>query len=174
MYEPKDINVSMAIVVTDKNSNKINETLKHNYNYYCKYNKILITNNKKIDYYNNGEKYHIYETNSYQILENYDIAMKNCNTEWCFLLQAGTYLTKNLIKKLSMFIFSDKDIIFPVKNRVYDFIKNPLNGLLINKNTYNNIGVFGKDNPEDIIKLLWAADAVKFGCTFKAIVGCKI
>lgn len=174
MYEPKDLDVSIGIVTTDKVSNKINETLRYNYDFYSCYKKILITNDKNINYYNQGETYDIYETKSYQFLENYDIAMKHCKTEWCFLVKAGTYLTKNLIRKLSMFIFSEKDIIFPVKNRIYDFTKNPLNGLLINKNTYNKIGIFGKDNPEDIIKLLWATDAVKIGCQFKAIVGIKI
>ena len=174
MYEPKEIDVSMAIVITDKVTNKINETLKYNYDYYSKYKKILITNDVKFNYFSQNEKYDIYHTESYQVLENYDIALKNCNTEWCFLVQAGTYLTKNVIKKLSKFILSDKDIIFPVKKRVYEFTKNPLNGLLINKNTYNKIGKFGKDNPIDIIKLLWGADAAKYGCLFKAIVGLNI
>lgn len=174
MYEPKELDVSVAIVVADKATNKINETLRYNYEHFIKYKKILVTNDLKFNYYNQEEKYDIYGTDSYQILENYDIAMHNCKTEWCFLVQAGSYLNKNIIKTLSKFILSDKDIIFPVKKRVYEFTKNPLNGLLINKNTYNKIGKFGKDNPIDIIKLLWANDAVNYGCLFKAIVGLNI
>lgn len=171
MFEPKDLNISMGIVIVDNNFKKINETLKFNYEHYEKYEKIIITNNLDYPYYSQDKEYKKYYSNSFQILENYDLVMKNCKTEWCFLVQAGTYLRKNIIKKLTQFIFEDTDILFPVKNRIYEFIKNPLNGLLINKNTYNKIGRFGKDNPEEIIKLLWGADAAKLGCKFKAIVG---
>jgi len=45
--------------------------------------------------------------------------------------------------------------------------------VLINKNFYKQVGFFGKQNPEDIIKLLWATDAIKLGGTFKSIVGVK-
>ena len=170
MFEPKELDVSMAIVITDRNTNKINETLRHNFKLFDKYKKIIITNNLEFNYFDN-ENLNKIQSKSFQLLENYDIALKNCDTEWCFLLHAGSCLHFDIIRKLSKFITSDSDIIFPVKNRIYDFIKNPLNGLLINKKTYNKIGVFGKDNPEDIIKLLWAADAAKAGCFFKAIVG---
>lgn len=170
MFEPKELDVSMAVVITDKNTNKINETLRYNYKLFDKYKKIIITNNLDFNYFNDEKLNKIY-TKSLQLLENYDIALKNCDTEWCFLLHAGSCLQFDLIRRLSKFITSDLDILFPVKNRIYDFIKNPLNGLLINKKTYNKIGIFGKDNPEDIIKLLWAFDAAKEGCLFKAIVG---
>ena len=45
MFEPKNLDVSMAIVVADKNTNKINETLRYNYKIFDKYKKIIITNN---------------------------------------------------------------------------------------------------------------------------------
>jgi hypothetical protein len=174
MYEPKELNVSMAIVAIDRDTNKINETLRHYYDFYTNYKKILITNDLKFDYYNKGQEYDIYHSDSFQVLENYDIALRNCKTEWCFLVQAGTYLTKHLIKKLSIFVLNEKDIIFPVKNRIYEFVKNPLNGLLINKNTYNKVGGFGKDNHLDIIKLSWGYNASIEGCKLKAVVGIKI
>lgn len=173
MFEPKDLDVSMAIVVIDNNYNKINETLKYNYKEYDNLEKIIITNNLQFNYFND-ENLKKYNTDSFQVLENYDIALKNCKTEWCFLLHAGSYLHFNVMKRLSKFITSDKDILYPVKNRIYEFIKNPLNGLLINKKTYNKIGAFGKDNPEHIIKLLWASDAIKEGCLFKAVTGINL
>ena len=83
---------------------------------------------------------------------------KNCTIllklELFFLFHAGKCLNFDVINRLSKYITSDTDILFPVKNRVYEFIKNPLNGLLINKKIYNKIGLFGKDNPENIMKLL--------------------
>jgi len=173
MFEPKSLDVSMAIVAADKNVNKINETLKHKYKIFDKYEKIIITNNLEFDYFND-EKLNKINTESFQVLKNYDIALKNCKTEWCFLLHAGTCLQFDVIDRLSKYITSDTDILFPVKNRVYEFIKNPLNGLLINKKTYNKIGVFWNDSPENMMKLLWAFDAIKKGCLFKAIVGINI
>lgn len=173
MFEPKNLDVSMAIVVADENTNKINETLRYNYKIFDKYEKIIITNNLEFDYFNDENLNKIY-TKSFKVLENYDIALRNCNTEWCFLLHAGTCLNFNVINILSKYITSDTDILFPVKNRIYEFIKNPLNGLLINKKIYNKIGLFWKDNPENIMKLLWAFDAVRKGCLFKAIVGINI
>ena len=70
-----------------------------------------------------------------------------------------------------MFVKSDKDVLFTVKNRLWDFLRNPVECLMINKNFYNEVGFFGKQNPEDIVKLLWASDVVKLGGTFKSIVG---
>jgi hypothetical protein len=174
MFEPKNIDVSMAVIATDENYNKINETLKYNFKIFYKYEKIVVTNNLKVDYFNENEKLKKIHTDSFKVLENYDIALNNCMTEWCFLLHAGSSLNFDVISKLSKFITSDKDIVFPVKNRVHDFIKNPLNGLLINKKIYNKIGRFRNDNSEQIIKLLWAANAVIEGCIFKAIVGIHI
>jgi hypothetical protein len=173
MFEPKSLDVSIAIIVTDKNINKINETLKYKHKIFDKYKKIIITNNLEFDYFNDVSLNKI-NTESFQILKNYDIALKNCETEWCFLLHAGTNLEFDVIDRLSKYIMSDTDILFPVKNRVYEFIKNPLNGLLINKKTYNKIGDFWNDSSENIMKLLWAFDATKKGCFFKAIVGINI
>jgi hypothetical protein len=56
MFEPKNIYVSMAVIATDENYNKINETLKYNFKIFYKYEKIIVTNNLKVDYFNENEK----------------------------------------------------------------------------------------------------------------------
>lgn len=102
-----------------------------------------------------------------------DISMKNCVSEWAFLLKAGTKIQNRIDEKNSRYISRYNDVIFPVVNRVYNFSTLPLNGLLLNKAFYNEVGEFGDYESQEITKLIWADKAMQFGAKFKAIVGVR-
>ena len=166
---PKCLDVCMSVISLDGDKSKINETLNYHKDFFLDFDKQIIVN-KEIDL---GSSYKNHIVQSKEKFVFFDKAIKESTKNWCFLILSGLHLQKSIIRKFSEFVKSEKDILFPVKNRLWDFYKNPVECLLINKNFYNEVGFFGKENPEDIIKLLWANDAIKLGGTFKSIVGVK-
>lgn len=166
---PKEIDPCISIISLDGNANKIKETLLYHKDFFEKFDKQIISN-KEINFNFNCKKTIVDSFEKYVL---FDKAINESSKDWCFLILSGLLLPKFIVKKFSQFANSEKDIIFPVKNRLWDFLRNPIECLLINKNFYKQVGFFGKQNPEDIIKLLWATDAIKLGGTFKSIVGVK-
>lgn len=100
-----------------------------------------------------------------------DTAIKNSKTEWVFNVFAGTMLTKGLDNKYSKFVENYSDILFPVINRVWNFVDGSMNGLLINKKFHQEVGDFGKGNDLKLTKLIWADKVMTKGGKFKGIVG---
>lgn len=104
-----------------------------------------------------------------------DVAIKNVDSEWAFVVFAGSVLKKKIDQKLSQYVENKNDVLFPVVNRIYDFIRGSMNGILINKSFYEKVGEFGSGNNLQDTKILWAARALENGVKFKAIVGaCNI
>lgn len=109
---------------------------------------------------------------------------KHSKKEWNIILFEGVYVKKSLLKKYRQFITSDKDILFPIdwskdvqgkpKELFCDFWNCNLNGVLINKKIFNEIGNFSDNLPLEISKLIWSATAVNFGCKLKGIIGLKM
>lgn len=166
---PKPLDVCISVICLDGNPSKINDTLNYHKYFFSDFDKQVFIN-KEI---NSNFEYKKYFVKSNEKFVFFDKAIKESTKSWCFLILSGLYLQKSIIRKFSEFVRSEKDILFPVKNKIWDFCRNPIECLLINKNFYNEVGFFGKENPEDIIKLLWANDAIKLGGTFKSIVGVK-
>ena len=169
MFFPKCLDVCISIISLDGDTSKINDTLNYHKDFFLDFDKQIFTN-KEISCNFNYKKHFIKSNEKFVV---FDKAIKESTKNWCFLVLSGLHLQKSIIRKFSEFVKSEKDILFPVKNRLWDFYKNPIECLLINRNFYNEVGFFGKENPEDIIKLLWANDAIKLGGTFKSIVGVK-
>lgn len=166
---PKCLDVCISVISLDGDISKINDTLNYHKDFFLDFDKQIFTN-KEINCNLNYKKHFIKSNEKFVV---FDKAIKESTKNWCFLVSSGLHLQKSIIRKFSEFVKSEKDILFPVKNRLWDFYKNPIECLLINRNFYNEVGFFGKENPEDIIKLLWANDAIKLGGTFKSIVGVK-
>jgi len=103
-----------------------------------------------------------------------NLGMQYAPADWNFLIMAGTSLRSKLDQKFSYFIDNDKDILFPIVDRKYNFVEGTLNGLFINKKTYQEIGNMADNNPLEICKLMWALDALDKGCRFKAIANSKL
>ncbi len=166
---PKCLDVCISVISLDGDPTKIKDTLNYHKDFFSEFDKQIFVN-KEINCNFNYKK-HFVKSNEKFVF--FDKAIKESTKNWCFLVLSGLHLQKSIIRKFSEFVKNEKDILFPVKNRLWDFYKNPIECLLINKNFYNEVGFFGKENPEDIIKLLWANDAIKLGATFKSIVGVK-
>jgi hypothetical protein len=104
-----------------------------------------------------------------------DVAIKNVQSDWAFIVFAGSVIKKKIDHKLSHYIENENDVLFPVVNRIYDFIRGSMNGILINKSFYAKVGEFGSGNNLQDTKILWADRALQNGVKFKAIVGaCNI
>ena len=93
---------------------------------------------------------------------------------WNMFVMAGSFVRHSVDKKIGYFLKDDKDIIFPIIDKKTDFVDCTLNGLLINKKTFNKIGKFEEEESLQMCKLLWANQAMKYGCKFKAILGYQI
>lgn len=94
--------------------------------------------------------------------------------EWCMVIQAGTWVRGLLDVKLSCFIESSKDILFPVIDRLTNFVDAGWNGLFIHRQAVKELGPFPENNPEEWCKLLWVTEAIHLGYKFKGIVGAAI
>lgn len=106
-----------------------------------------------------------------------NVGFKKLENEWGLIVFAGTRFRQFTEWKLSTFVKDDKDILFPVVERNRNFQEAPLNGVLINKKTFEKIGEWPELKGEkdfELSKLFWTAAAVEYGCIFKAIVGLKL
>lgn len=100
--------------------------------------------------------------------------MKHAPSEWNFIVMAGTTVRDRMNYKFSYFIDSEKDILFPIADGKYTFVDGTINGLLINKKTYKEVGDMVDTGPLEVCKLMWALTAIEKGCKFKAIAGTKL
>lgn len=100
--------------------------------------------------------------------------MKFAPSDWNFLICAGTTLRQNLHTRYSFFIESEKDILFPIADKKTDFVDGTLNGLFINKKTWNEVGEMASVGPLEVVKLMWALEAVEKGVKFKALANMKL
>lgn len=101
--------------------------------------------------------------------------------EWGLLLFAGSRIQPFLERKISTFINSTQDILYPIDINHLDFVSTSFNGVIINKNFFKEVGKFPeskmeKDNMNDFefVKMLWAVDALEKGAKLKGILGIKI
>lgn len=94
--------------------------------------------------------------------------------EWNFIVIAGTWVRANLDRKYSYFVESEKDILFPIVDRQTNFVDGSINGFLIHKKAWIDIGHMPSNNPLEICKLVWAINAVDTGHKFKAVLGTAI
>lgn len=106
--------------------------------------------------------------------------MKKVKKPWAFIMFSGSRIKTNLPKKLSMFVKSEKDILYPIVNNKTAFSEASSNGILIHKDTFKEVGNFptskgaAEMNDFEVSKLLWACKAIEAGCQFKAIAGIRI
>jgi len=112
-----------------------------------------------------------------------NLALKKSKADWTVVIMEGVPIHRGVDKKLSLFIENEKDVLFSItmeydkQGRVSkvrnNFDEATLNGMLIHKDTFKEVGDF---TDEDIptSKLFWQAKAVELGCKFKGILGMKI
>jgi hypothetical protein len=88
---------------------------------------------------------------------------------------AGTFLRQNSLKKHKLFCKSDKDILFPVVDFKWAFDEASINGLMMTKKAMEEIGPFGSGIEDfNLVKLLWALEAIAKNYKFKSLVGGRL
>jgi hypothetical protein len=103
-----------------------------------------------------------------------NVGMRHASGDWVFLIFAGTNVRPKLDSKFAFYVDDDKDILYPVADNKYNFIDATLNGLFINKKTFRDTGELEESGNLNIVKTVWASNALEKGCRFKAIVGSKM
>lgn len=110
-----------------------------------------------------------------------NVGMKKIKSEWAFMIFAGSRLQPTIEHRFSTLCTSEKDVIFPVIDRKWQFMEASFNGVLMNKKFFAEVGDFPSVtmqkaglNDFEFAKMLWALDAIEKGCTFKAIVGMRV
>lgn len=110
-----------------------------------------------------------------------NLGMKKSKIDWNVIVFAGSWLRPGIHRIFNTFAKSEKDILFPVVDRKTNFIEGSMNGIMIHKKTFKEIGdmptmhkVDEDHNELEWIKTFWALGAIDKGCTFKAIIGTRI
>jgi hypothetical protein len=103
-----------------------------------------------------------------------NVGMQYAPADWNFIVCAGAIVRLKMDEKFAFFVESEKDILFPIAENKTNFVDATLNGLFINKHTWKEIGPMAEIGPMEIIKLMWATQAIEKGVKFKAIAGTKI
>jgi hypothetical protein len=93
--------------------------------------------------------------------------------EWNFILFARGWVRNRIDIKYSYFVENEKDILFPIISKNLTFMASDINGLLVHKKTFEDIGDFPDMDSLDSSKLIWANKAIEKNCRFKGIVGAK-
>jgi hypothetical protein len=105
--------------------------------------------------------------------------MKKTKSDWNIIVFAGSWLRTSFYR-IFKYAKNDKDILFPVVNRLTNFIDGSMNGIVVHKRTFEEVGpmptIMHKDGGNDLelIKTFWSLDAMSKGCIFKAILGMKV
>lgn len=102
--------------------------------------------------------------------------IKQSKKDWICIVMSGSFVRYEILKKYRTFIKSDTDIGYPVANlKSWRFEESSLNGLFLNRKTFNKVGPFAENEHSlEICRLFWALDAIEKGCQFKGLVGVKI
>ena len=110
-----------------------------------------------------------------------NLGMKKINHEWALIMFGGSRIQPYTERKITQFVKTEKDILFPVIEKRYDFISSSLNGVVINTRFFKEIGDFPEIsmfkegfNDFEMAKLFWCADAMQRKAVFKGIVGIRI
>jgi hypothetical protein len=171
LYVSKSIDMEICIICIDGDFSKIRKTQKSSCFLTKDYKVIgVIPENREAE----PSEIKIYK-GGLCVTSLIDVALKNVKSEWAFIVFAGSVIKKKIDLKLSQYVENERDVLFPVVNRIHDFVRGSMNGILINKAFYDKVGEFGSGNDLQDTKILWADRALQNGVKFKAIVGaCNI
>jgi hypothetical protein len=110
-----------------------------------------------------------------------NVGVKESKSPWNVIVFAGSWVRGNVYRKFDAFVKSRKDILFPVVDGHYNFVDGSMNGIIIHKETFSEVGDFSTHNMQkeghndlELIKLWWSLGALEKGCVFKAIIGMKV
>lgn len=100
-----------------------------------------------------------------------NLSVLNSECDWNLILVAGANVTQNLVQKYLYFCRQEKDFVYPVVDRKWNFAEASINGILYNR----KLTPKAPEIEPDIFmaKAAWGAEVVRNGGQLKAIVGAK-
>lgn len=103
---------------------------------------------------------------------------KKLKNEWGFVIVAGAKINQFTEKKINNLICSEKDVLYSLALNQYNFVDSSLNGILINKQNFKNVGQwvdYTKDDSNDFreSKIDWYIRALQCQVNFKGVLGLK-
>lgn len=164
-----------VIISPDANVNNFLTTLKSirayypNYPVICSYPKKL-SKNETIKADNNCD----FVAKSDTMAGIVNMGIKYSLMDWNVILTAGTRLKSLIDKKYEPFLKDEKDILFPVINRISDFEEASFNGTMMHKSAFHDFGKFPECEDTEVSKLMWKCQGIEKGYQFKAIVNAPI
>jgi hypothetical protein len=174
-FLPKDLDVGFIIICADSNTSLLKGTAKSIKNRYSghPYIGVVEQGTSKEEINDLKEICPIYKGKK-TITSLINTGMRNGNKEWNLIVIAGSWLVGTEVKRFSHFVENEKDILFPIIDQIGDFERGSINGILLHKKTFKEVGPLSDNNPLHLCKRIWALDAAAKGCKFKAILGPKI
>lgn len=110
-----------------------------------------------------------------------NVGVKKCKHEWSLLLFENSRVQPYVERWFRSFANTETSVLFPVVEMKCDFIEGCFNGVLLNTAFFKKVGDFPEIavakvglNDFELVKLLWAWEAMKHGVIFKGIVGMKV
>jgi len=104
-----------------------------------------------------------------------NLGVSKCKSQWALIIMAGSWIRAGMPRKYAKFITDERDIMFPIVMKKWNFVDGSINGLLMHKTALKEIGKFKeKGDRFDMCKLMWGLDAMDRGYKFKAIHGIVI
>lgn len=110
-----------------------------------------------------------------------NFGMKSTKSMWNVIVFAGSWVRPSIYRQFDCFVKEKKDVLFQVVNGRTNFVEGSMNGIIIHKETFADVGDFPEFRIErpgfcemELLKLLWAMAAIEKGCRFKAIMGMKV
>jgi hypothetical protein len=175
LYSYKKLNYGFIILATYENLSCIKSTIRCLKNNYKNIPYICVTDSsiKKIDLTEVAALCPVYKAKkTYSSLINK--GMKETKCFWNIFLCAGVTVTKGIYDRLSFFVESEDEVLYPVFTKNYSFDKASLNGMFINKKVWEKIGPMDDEGEFDEIKAFWCFNGLENGIKFKGINGIKI
>jgi hypothetical protein len=174
LYTYKPLSFGFIVLCADNNPNRVKATVQHLRNNYAYPSVAVVCEDTHKDDIAMLKKVCPTHTGGKTITSLINAGMKKPPADWNFIIIGGSYVQANLDKKFSFFIEKYTDILYPIADYKYNFVDATLNGLLLHKDMWKEVGDMGDANPLEICKLLWAMQAMDKKCKFKAIIGTKI
>ena len=100
--------------------------------------------------------------------------LKKVKSDWAIILFAGVILRPNFWKKYTVFIDSDKDIIYHIDADHREFCNATLNGMMLHKDALKNIGPLPEIANLEEGKVVWAYNAIQCGYRLKGLLGVRL
>jgi len=175
MYQYKQVDFGFVVLCPERNMGGLKSTIRSIKNYFPDSHQLCIAPSDAIKE-EIKEMKDICPTekggDTYTSLINKGMA--KAKAPWNFLMFAGSYLRTRFYHKYAYFVEDEKDILFPIVDRHYCFVDGSLNGVLVHKAAFKEIGNMNEKFDIGEAKALWAAQGVEKGFRFKALMGAKI